>query len=58
MFLIAALILLLAGTHWFSDAETVGLILLIPAAIEVIIYLIVFIGIVAAAADQRPTRWR
>lgn len=33
MFLVAALILLLCGP-WFPDQHTVGLVLLIPAAIE------------------------
>jgi len=43
MFLIAALILLLAGTHWFPAAETVGWILLLPAAAEVLCFVLVVV---------------
>jgi hypothetical protein len=51
MFLVAGLILLLAGSHWFSGAETVGLILLIPAALEVVTWLFA-LGIMGAAGKR------
>ena len=35
--LIAALVLLLAGPSWFAGASTVGYLLLIPASIELVI---------------------
>lgn len=41
MFLIAALVLLLAGP-WFEDQHTVGYILLIPFVFELLVYGLMF----------------
>ena len=42
--LIPGLILLLAGSHWFSGAATVGLILTIVGAIPIVFVLVVMLA--------------
>ena len=46
--LIAGLVLDLAGSHWFSGAGTVGLILIIVGAVGLLVQLAIFGGIFAA----------
>lgn len=41
-FLIAGLILDLAGSHWFNGASTVGLILIIVGAVGIVLQLAAF----------------
>ncbi|MHB1950202.1 MAG: hypothetical protein ACYCQK_01855 [Acidiferrobacteraceae bacterium] len=50
--LIAGLILDLAGSHWFSGAGTVGLILIIVGALGLALQLLVFFGILGAALKR------
>jgi hypothetical protein len=46
--LIAGLVLKLAGSHWFSGAGTVGLILIIVGAVGLALQILVFGGIATA----------
>lgn len=59
MFILASAILLLVGVpnHWFSGVHEVGTILLIPAGIEALIYVLCFFGSLIHMLDP-PTRRR
>lgn len=50
--LIAGLVLKLAGSHWFSGAGTVGLILIIVGAVGIALQLLLFGGVIAAASRR------
>jgi hypothetical protein len=57
MLLIAGLILLLAGSTWFTGATTVAIILLVFAALEIGFYLAVLIGMGFTAWRGSKGRW-
>lgn len=57
-FLLVGLILLLAGSSWFTGAATVGIILIVVGGVGLLIQLVLFLAVLFAAIKAGSVKRR